>query len=74
MLSLKGQAIVNKLESLGRNAGGLFGQTLLLSARRVEDHIRNRCRSLNIPMREGPDMARLADDLRQWFETGHIAP
>jgi len=70
----KGQAIVNKLESLGRNAGGLFGQTLLLSARPVEDHIRNRCRSLNIPLRDGAGISRLGADIRGWLASGHIAP
>ncbi len=68
----KGQAIVNKLDSLGRNTGGLFGTSLLLSARRVENAIFNRCKSLGIPLLQSEQIKTLRNKLIYWKENGHI--
>lgn len=62
------QAIINKLESLGRNAGGTFGTSLLVSARRASDTIRNRCKNFSIPLREGKELKHLRQDLMHWKE------
>ncbi|MEN8129533.1 MAG: DUF1887 family CARF protein [Pseudomonadota bacterium] len=69
----KGQTIVTKLDSLGRNAGGLFGTSLLLSAREPQDVLANRCRSLGIPLRKGKDITRLRDDILQWKQSGRVS-
>ncbi|MEA2093162.1 MAG: DUF1887 family CARF protein [Pseudomonadota bacterium] len=63
---LKEQNIVTKLDSLGRNAGGTFGTSLLLSARSTTKSIQSRCNSLNIPLREARALKTLRDDLHAW--------
>ena len=70
---VKEQNIVTKLESLGRNAGGTFGTSLLLSARPTTNTIRSRCSSLDIPLREGLALRRLRDDLIAWRDGGRFS-
>lgn len=68
-----GQTVITKLESLGRNAGGTFGEMLLVSARRIEDKtIRTRCRSLRIPLVQAGDLKNLRDFIIAWRDTGKL--
>ncbi len=58
--------ILYKLESLGSNAGGLFGKMLLLSARPLSDTERTRANSQRIDVLEGAEIAGLRDYVQRW--------
>lgn len=45
----KDQEILNRLESLGRNAGGLFGKAILMSAREIAPEMRSRAAAYRLP-------------------------
>lgn len=66
----KDQEVVSRLESLGRNAGGLFGSSLLLSARVLRPDTRNRCSSLGLVYLEGKQLLKLENGLKEWKERG----
>ena len=66
------QAVTSRLESLGRNAGGLFGTSLLLSARELTSTMKSRCRSLGIRVLEEKDITKFRSSLEQWRDTGHV--
>ncbi len=66
------QAVATRLESLSRNAGGLFGLSLLVSARALPTTMRNRCQSLGIRLLEQGEVKRLADYVDQWRDTGAL--
>ncbi len=70
--AIVGQDLVTKIESLGRNASGLFGTTLLVAARDVEPSVAARCQAWNIALRAADDLAHLRDDLQTWKETGQF--
>lgn len=59
--------ILYKLESLGSNAGGLFGRMLLLSARELTEAERSRAASQRIDVLEGTELAGLRDYVRRWM-------
>jgi hypothetical protein len=59
--------ILYKLESLGRNAGGLFGRTLLLSARPLNDNVRSRAASQNINVIEAGELKNLRKYVQNWM-------
>ncbi len=66
------QAVTNRLESLGRNAGGLFGTSLLVSVREPSTSMRSRCRHLGIQVLQKENITKLRASLEQWRDTGHI--
>ena len=66
------QAVATRLESLGRNAGGLFGSSLLLSARELSSTMQSRCRNLGIRVLAQRAIADLADHLGRWRDTGTL--
>lgn len=63
----KDQDILTRLESLGRNAGGLFGRTLLLSARQLSSTARARAISQHIQVIEADRLGELRDFVRSWM-------
>ena len=67
--TLKEQEITTRLESLNRNAGGLFGTSILLSAREIPETMRNRCRSLGIRYLENGAITKFADYLSKWRDS-----
>ena len=66
------QAVAARLESLGRNAGGLFGSSLLVSARELPETMKGRCRSLGIRFLEQGAIGGLADCIAHWRDTGSL--
>lgn len=66
------QAVATRLESLGRNAGGLFGSSLLVSARDIPTTMKKRCQSLGIRILEQDAVAKLADFIGKWRDTGTL--
>ncbi|MFQ5660356.1 MAG: Card1-like endonuclease domain-containing protein [Gammaproteobacteria bacterium] len=62
----KAQDMVYKLDSLGRNAGGTFGASLLLSVRATTAHVRERCKNQGIALCEGVHLKRLRQNLLDW--------
>ena len=66
------QAVATRLESLGRNAGGLFGTSLLVSARELPATMKSRCRSLGIRFLERGAVQELADRISRWRDTGSL--
>ena len=66
------QAVATRLESLGRNAGGLFGASLLVSARALPATMKRRCQSLGIRFLERGAVAKLPDCLAHWRDTGAL--
>ena len=68
------QAVATRLESLGRHAGGLFGSSLLLSARKLPPTMRNRCGSLGISLLEQGGINRLTDYVSHWQDKGVFPP
>lgn len=63
------QDVMHKLATLGRNAGGLFGTTLLLSARPLNAALRSRAESNHIQILEGADIRKLRDYARDWMHS-----
>ena len=68
------QAVATRLESLGRHAGGLFGSSLLLSARKLPPTMRSRCGSLGISFLEQGGINRLTDYVSHWQDKGVFPP
>jgi hypothetical protein len=69
----KNQTIVSKLESLGNNAGGTFGQQLLVSARELKEDLRSRCLNQHIDVVEKAGLVSLLKEkLQKWKLTGDI--
>ena len=66
------QAVATRLESLGRNAGGLFGSSLLVAARELPATMKSRCRSLGIRFLERDAVKNLTGHIGQWRETGAL--
>lgn len=66
----KDQDVVNRIESLGRSAGGLFGSSLLLSARELKKETCNRCATQSIHYLAEVELLDLDKNLMQWKSTG----
>lgn len=64
--------ILYKLESLGRNAGGRFGQMWLVSLRSLGEEARSRARAQGIAVFEGEGARGLRDAVRHWMAGGHL--
>jgi hypothetical protein len=65
-------AVLYKLESLGRNAGGLFGRMWLLSLRRLGDEARSRAHAQGVVLIEGEAMRNLREAVQRWMEGTHL--
>ena len=70
--SLKEQEVTTRLESLNRNAGGLFGSCLLLSARAITATMRKRCQSLGIHYLEQDGIRKFSMCISEWRDTGTL--
>ena len=68
------QAVATRLESLGRHTGGLFGSSLLLSARALPTTMKSRCRNLGINFLERGAINSLADYVCHWQHKGAFPP
>ena len=67
----KGQEIVNKIETLGGKAGGLFGSSLLLATARIDTeknskHIARRLKTYRTELIEHSDLPNLTGKLIEW--------
>ena len=68
------QAVATRLESLGRHTGGLFGSSLLLSARELPTTMKSRCRNLGINFLERDAVNKLTDHVGHWRDKGAFPP
>lgn len=64
----KDQDIAHKLEALRRNAGGLFGTSVLLSARRLSDDMRQRADGYRIRWFDPTNLKTFPDFVRGWID------
>lgn len=68
----KGQDIVNKIEALGRKAGGLFGKSMLVASDKLEEdnkytsHIVQRLKDYKIDMLHRKNLKNLTSTLVSW--------
>ncbi len=65
------QAVATRLESLKRNAGGLFGASLLVSARGLASSMKRRCESLGIAIIEQGSITKLQSRLEAWRDNAN---
>lgn len=65
--SVKDQDILNRLESLGRNAGGLFGKAVLLSGRQLSDEARNRANAYRIAWFDCTNLKEFRTFVENWM-------
>lgn len=63
-----GREFIYELDSLGDRALGLFGKRMLISARPINDHIKERAKILKVDIIDGKNIATLKENLRQWIE------
>lgn len=61
------QDILNKLESLGRNTGGLFGKAVLLSARPLGDDVRARAKSYQLELFDCTELKAFDQFIESWI-------
>jgi hypothetical protein len=59
--------VLNKIETLGGFATGKFGTLLLVSARILPDHARDRARAFSIDLLHGTEITRLEEYVRAWM-------
>ncbi len=59
---------LNELDTLSDRAGGLFGQAMLVSARRLSEYDRERGRKMKVEIVDGRDVLDLAKRIREWLE------
>jgi hypothetical protein len=64
---VRDQEILNRLESLGRNAGGLFGKAVLLSARRLSDDMRSRAQAYHLPWFDPDNFKNFHRFVKDWL-------
>lgn len=62
------QDVVLKLESLGRKLGGLYGERLLISARKLPDEMKQRARDNRIEVCDLADGSAIRQVLRRFFD------
>jgi len=65
---VKDQEILNRLESLGRNAGGLFGRPVLLSARRLRDELRSRAKAYRLTWFDCTNLKDFKPFIESWIK------
>lgn len=63
------QDILNKLDALGNHARGLFGRSLLVSARPLDDDARRRARAYGVTVLEADGLCALKTEILQWMGT-----
>ena len=63
----KGKAAIYELDALGDKVGGLFGKTMLVSARRLTEHDQARAGRMGIAVVCGRNLPQLKEALRQWI-------
>lgn len=66
------QAVATRLDSLGRNAGGLFGSILLVSARELPETMKGRCQSLGIRFLERRAISDFTNWIAHWRDAGSL--
>lgn len=59
--------LLYKLDSLGRNAGGLFGKVMLVSARSLSQTARERARTNHVSVIEAAGLKHLRQSIRDWM-------
>lgn len=60
-------SLLYKLDSLGRNAGGLFGKIMLVSARSLSQSARERAHTNHIGVIEAAGLKHLRQSVREWM-------
>lgn len=65
---VKDQEILNRLESLGRNAGGLFGTRVLLSARRLPDELQSRAKAYRLTWFDCTNLKDFKPFIESWIK------
>jgi len=63
----KGKAAIYELDALADKAGGLFGRTMLVSARPLSDYDRARSERMRINVVAGRDLPQLKSFLQKWL-------
>ncbi|WP_374488965.1 CRISPR-associated protein Csx16 [Zoogloea sp.] len=61
------QEIFNKLDALSNHARGLFGKSLLLSARGLDDDAKRRAQAYGISVLAGWGLPKLKSDIQRWM-------
>lgn len=61
------QEIFNKLDALGTHARGLFGKSMLISAKPLDMRARRRAKAYGIQVVEGESLGRLKDEIQRWM-------
>lgn len=63
----KGKAAIYELDALADKAGGLFGRTMLVSARPLSDYDRARAERMRIEVVSGRNLPQLKSSLQKWL-------
>ena len=63
------QDILNKIDALGSHARGLFGRSLLMSARLLDTDARRRARAYNVTVLEAASLTGLKKQIRNWMDS-----
>ncbi|MFZ4538544.1 CRISPR-associated protein Csx16 [Propionivibrio sp.] len=61
------QDILNKIDALGNHARGLYGRSLLVSARLLDDDARRRARAYGVTVLEAASLTGLKKQIRSWM-------
>lgn len=67
--AVKDQEILNRLESLGRNVGGLFGKAVLVSARRLKDDMRSRAQAYKLDWFDCTNLRDFKPAVVRWLQS-----
>ena len=62
------QEIFNKLDALSTHARGLFGRSLLISAKTMDERARRRAKAYGIQVLEGSSMSKLKEEILRWMD------
>jgi hypothetical protein len=63
----KATEALNELDTLADRAGGLFGRTMLVSARKLRKEDRERAKKMSIELVDGTEVLHLQNHLRAWL-------
>lgn len=63
----KATETLNELDALSDRAGGRFGRTMLVSARKLRDVDRERAKKMKIELVDGLEVLRLKDRIQSWL-------
>lgn len=67
-------AVTYKIDSLGNDVRGVFGESWLLTAQPPSDHLQERCRTANIRVIGPAELPRLADIVAAWKSPSASVP